>query len=251
MSAPLAGVRVLLTHPARTSDQLEPLLRADGADVVCAPLIEITAAPDAAALQTAVDAADDADWVVFSSVNGVEAFARMRDAPLRPGTFIAAVGRATASAVDVKLGRPADLVPSRPDAEGLAEELVGRAHERARIAVFVALDAGPALVQRLRTAGLRVDAAVAYATRAVAHRDLARSVAGADIIVLTSGSGARALAEGLALEPGLEALAGKAVVCIGPVTAAAASGAGIAVTAVACDPSPHALREAIRSCARR
>jgi uroporphyrinogen III methyltransferase/synthase len=249
MRAPLAGVRVLLTHPARTADQLEPLLRADGADVVSMPLIEIIAPPDPAALQAAVDAAGEADWVVFTSVNGVEAFARLRDAPLPASTAIAGIGRATARAVEEALGRPADLIPVRADGEGLAEELVSRAHENALVAVFAALDARPVLVNELRMAGIRFNAVVAYATRPCAPPDLARTVASAAIIVLTSGSAARALADGLATNPGLQALAGKSIVCIGPVTAATASEAGIAVAAVAHEPSSHALRDAIRSCA--
>jgi uroporphyrinogen III methyltransferase/synthase len=249
MRAPLTGVRVLLTHPARTADELEPLLRADGADVVCMPLIEIVAPPDPAALQAAVDSAGEADWVVFTSVNGVEAFARLRDAPLPASTAIAGIGRATARAVEEALGRPADLVPVRADGEGLAEELVSRAHKNARVSVFAALDARPVLVNQLRLAGIRVDAVVAYATRPRAPHDLARTVASADIIVLTSGSAARALADGLARDPGLEELAGKSIVCIGPVTAATAGEAGIAVAAIAHEPSSQGLRDAIRTCA--
>lgn len=245
MEGPLTGTRVLLTRPARASEEFATLLRAQGADVACTPLIQIVPPPDERAFQVGVDAADDAHWVVFTSANGVNAFAGRRNVPLDPHTKIAAVGQATARAVRAAFGRTPDLVPVRSDARSLADALQAAAREGARIAIFAALGARRVLERQLREAGFAVSATAAYATRETPARDIAGEVARADVIVLTSGSGARALAAGLARGPGLSALRGKSVACIGPVTADEARRIGIAVAAVADEPSALGVLSAV------
>ena len=236
---------MLLTRPEHSSAELAALLRSAGAEVACVPLIQIAPPPDERALQLDVDAADDAHWVVFTSANGVEAFARRRGAPLDAGTKVAAVGSATAQAVASAFGRAPDLVPPRSDAQALADELVARAHEGARVAIFAASGARPLLQQRLRDAGFTVGVSAAYATCELSPHDIAHHVERAHVIVLTSGSGARALAAGLRHGPGLRALRGRFVACIGPVTAAEARRVGIAVAAVAHEPSATGMLAAI------
>jgi len=250
MERPLAGIRVMVTRPARASDELATALRAAGASVDWTPLIEIGPPPDPQALQDAVDQADSADWIVFTSVNGVDAFARRRRAPLGAATRIAAVGAATARALAASLDRAADVVPARFDAQALADAIVARARKGASIAVFAAQDARPALRSRLLEAGARVQVTAAYTTREVVPADLIQRVARADIIVLTSGSGARALATGLAgtADP---LSRGKAVACIGPVTARVARELGLRVDTIARDASAKGLAAAVERAARR
>jgi uroporphyrinogen-III synthase len=244
MNGPLAGMRVLLTRPARSDDALETLLRGAGARVSSMPLIELAPAPDAGALRAAAQSADSADWIVFTSATGVEAFARNRRSRLGERTRIAAIGPATARAVARLLERDADLVPARFVAEELADAIAARA-ARARIAIFSAQDSRPVLVQRLRAAGHSVEAIAAYTTRAVTPADFTQRIGAADVIVLTSGSAARSLSEGLRLGPGLGALHGKRVVCIGAVTAAEARRCEIDVAAVARDATPLGLLEVL------
>ena len=250
MERPLAGIRVMVTRPARASDELAAALGAAGANVDWTPLIEIGPPPDAQALQAAVDEADSADWIVFTSVNGVDAFARRRRTPLGTATRIAAVGAATARALASSLDRAPDIVPARFEAQELADAIVARASKGASIAVFAAQDARPTLRSRLLEAGARVQVTAAYTTREVVPADLVQRVADADIIVLTSGSGARSLAAGLAgtVDP---LSRGKALVCIGPVTARVARGLGLRVDTIARDATAKGLVTAVERAARR
>jgi uroporphyrinogen-III synthase len=244
MNGPLAGTHVLLTRPARSEDALETLLRAAGASVSSMPLIELAPAPDAVALRTAAQAADRADWIVFTSAAGVEAFARSRRSRLSERTRIAAIGPATARAVARLLERDADLVPARFVSEELADAIAAHA-TRARIAIFAAQDSRQVLAQRLRAAGHSVEAIAAYTTHPVTPADFDQRIAAADVIVLTSGSAARSLREGLRRGPGLGALHGKRVVCIGAVTAVEARRSEIDVAAVAREATPLGLVEVL------
>ncbi|MBV8281309.1 MAG: uroporphyrinogen-III synthase, partial [Candidatus Eremiobacteraeota bacterium] len=142
-------------------------------------------------------------------------------------------------------GRVPDIVPPRSDAQALADELLARAHAGARIAIFAAASARPLLQQRLRGAGFTVRVSAAYATRELSPRDIVQHIERAQVIVLTSGSGARALAAGLRRGPGVAALRGRFVACIGPVTAAEARRVGILVAAVAHEPSAAGLLAAV------
>jgi uroporphyrinogen-III synthase len=244
MNGPLAGTRVLLTRPARTDDAIETLLRGAGASVSSMPLIELAQAPDAGALRAGAEAADRADWIVFTSAAGVEAFARNRRSRLGERTRIAAIGPATARAVVRLLERDADLVPAQFVAEELADAITARA-TRARIAIFAAQEARPVLAERLRAAGHSVETIVAYATHAVTPTDFTQRIAAADVIVLTSGSAARSLHNGLRRGPGLNALHGKRVVCIGAATAEEARRLEIDVAAVAREATPLGLLEVL------
>ncbi|HME80715.1 MAG TPA: uroporphyrinogen-III synthase [Candidatus Eremiobacteraceae bacterium] len=244
MERPLAGIRVMVTRPALASDELAALLRAEGAIVDCAPLVEIGPPPDERALQAAVDDADDADWIVFTSINGVDAFASRRRAPLAAAIRIAAVGAATARAVNASLDREPDVVPARFEAQALADAIAARASKGALVAVFAAQNARPALRRRLLDAGARVQVTEAYSTREAPPADIVRRVSDADIIVLTSGSGARSLVAGLAGKAG-RALSATALVCIGPVTAREARRLGLDVAAIAHDATAQGLAAAV------
>lgn len=250
MQGRLAGIRVMLTHSARES-RLSERLRALGAVVSTVPLIKIGPPRDAQALQRAVDASDHADWIVFTSVNGVDAFARRRREKLPPDLRIAAIGPATARAVEHVLARPADLVPPRFIAEELGDAIIHHAGGGARVTIFAAQAARPELAARLRKAGMHLTTAVAYETREAPPTDLVRRIADVDVIVLTSGSAVRSLIAGLRSGLGVAALDGKALVCIGPVTADEACRRGLTVAATAQAATPDGLLAAIASAAKR
>src|SRR5690606_11486228 len=108
------------------SQRLEEL----GADVIEAPTIELHGPADAAAVQSALDALAGGayDWVVFTSANGVThtraaLLERQLDARALAGCRIAAIGQATAEALQRELCVRADFIPERAVAEALAEEL--------------------------------------------------------------------------------------------------------------------------------
>ena len=103
---PLTGLRVLVTRPAGQAASLSRLLVREGATPVEAPLIAIrTCDDDDGAIEGALRSLPEYDWLVFTSVNGVEVFFdRLSDLGLDAtaiqGHSVAAIGPATAQALE-------------------------------------------------------------------------------------------------------------------------------------------------------
>jgi uroporphyrinogen-III synthase len=167
---PLAGVRVVVTRAERQAEGLSTALGEAGAVVALLPLIEIGPAPDIHLFRLAVALPEHYDWIVFTSANAVAAFCEAVGEPLRPGTFkTAVVGAATASALRDQ-GLEPDLVASKQDADGLADELiplVAAVPSQYPRSVFIpqAEDARPTLADRLRAAGIQPVPVAAYTKR--------------------------------------------------------------------------------------
>ncbi len=233
----LAGRTVVVTRAAEQASELVTRLSALGATVVEVPTIAVVDPPDrGAALAAAVTDLASYDWVVLTSTNGA---ARFLSAVAAAGTDViaepdggrrrswrlAVVGPGTAAAVRAS-GIGPDLVPERFVAEGL---LAVFPPGPGRVLLPQAAAARPVLAEGLRAAGWTVDTVVAYRTvPAPLALEMIEQARTADAITFTSGS----------TVTGFVAAAGAAgvpsvVVCIGPVTAAAAVAAGIEVTAVA------------------
>lgn len=128
-SLPLSGQRIVVTRPrdegARSSDALEAM----GAEVLLAPTVEIRPIEDVGPLDGALDRISEYDWLVFTSVNGVRSFferlfERGKDLRALGGVRLAAIGPATAEALD-RFHLRADLVPPSFRSESLAEALAG------------------------------------------------------------------------------------------------------------------------------
>ncbi len=231
---PLAGVQVGLTRPE--AGELAERLTALGATVVHVPLIEIAEPADGGlALRRALARLDAFDWLVVTSANGAR---RVGGAALRhPGLRLAAVGPATAAALEAEAGRPADLVPVLAQAEGLLGEFPAA---RARVLLAQADRARPVLADGLATAGHLVETVVAY--RTVSRRPTAAEAArlsAVDAVVFASGSAVAGWIEGLGTATPPVAVA------IGPVTADAARTRGLTVTDVAPSPDPGTIVELV------
>src|SRR5215472_10492173 len=149
---PLAGVRVMVTRAADHARELIDLLEGRGATVEVVPLIHMGPPPHERALQEAIDAADDFSWIVFTSVSGVESFARRRKRALGVNPHVAAIGPATSEAVANLLGRPAHVVPPRYIAEAIAQALIEAASPGSSVLLVQAQDARPVLAHRLELA---------------------------------------------------------------------------------------------------
>ena len=251
---PLAGWRVLVTRTRRQASTLAEALTAEGAEPLLLPAIEIERRADPAAVLAAIDAlsAREYAWVAFTSPNAVDAWLDLvreagEDARLFAGTGIAAVGAATARALEAR-GLAADLVPSRGSGEGLADALLERGVDGARVLVPRAERADPALIDRLRAAGATVDEVTLYlaALPAAPPPEVLTAVRAGEIdaVTFTSRSTVRNLAT--LLDADLAALRGAVVACIGPQTAEAATEAGLPPQVVAEEPSVDALVAALR-----
>ena len=229
-SRPLFGKTFVVTRTRQQASELSLRLAELGAQVIEAPTIRIEPPADWAAIDADLRRLGEYDWVVFTSANGVAAWAeRMRslglDARALGNVRLAAVGPATAAALDALFLR-ADVIPDEYVAESLGKSLaeLGDLHGKrflllradiARTALNDALGAAGAVVVDLpiyRT--LPADSLPQYLLDAAAAGRI-------DCVTFTSASTARnffALADA-PLAAALRSGAIKAA-CIGPIAAA-------------------------------
>ncbi len=231
-SRPLFGHSVVVTRAREQGSALTALLRAQGADTVEVPTIEITAPADGgAATRAAAARVRSYDWLVFTSANGVERFVEgLRDARELGGVLVAAVGSGTAEALRDR-NIVADLVPERFVAESLLEAFPrpDRADGVGRVLLARAAIARDVLPDGLRDRGWEVDIVDVYETRPATVSVGAReAAAAAGIITFTSSSTVDRYIDAVGTDhvPPI-------VACIGPVTAATARDRGLHVDIVA------------------
>lgn len=172
---PLFGRRVVTTRARAQASELTGRLQALGAEVIELPTIRIFPPDDPAPLQSAVAGCPGSwEWVLFTSVNGVSAFFselanQGKDARALAGTRVAAIGPATAKALQAR-GLSVDLQPTKFVAEKVLEALLASGPVAGqRILLPRAAEARDVLPNGLRRAGARVQTVAAYKT----HPELA------------------------------------------------------------------------------
>ncbi len=239
---PLLGHRVIVTRAAKQSGEMTRALEAIGAEVISCPTIEIKEPSSWEQLDRALIHLSWYDWLVFTSVNGVEYFLGRMDA-LRHSRGeleshrICAVGRKTAERLESE-NIVVDLIPERFTAEDLAREFAERfgMHQRlygSRMLLPASRTTRDVIRPAMEKIGVYVEVVEAYQTVAPAAKgeNVARLLrdAGADYIVFTSPSTVANLAAILEADHLAPHLAGTRVACIGPVTADAARSHGLTV----------------------
>lgn len=255
---PLFGLRIAITRPsAQAGDAIQRCLEL-GAEPVLMPLIEIEPPEDWSDVDRALARLPEFDWLVFTSVNGVEAMLQRlwdtgHDARRIASLKIAAIGDATAAALaDWKLR--ADVVPDSFRAEELAAALIP--HVAGRRVLWARANRGRDVLPRVLTeAGAQVEEVVVYrnldcdALPEVAGQALAQGEI--DWIGLSSPSIARNLAR--ILPDAARGQIGRQVrLCaISPVTAEAAAAAGLPVHAVATEYTWRGIFDAITAASPR
>jgi hydroxymethylbilane synthase len=244
--SPLLGQRVVVTRAREQAGDLSTKLRARGAEVVELPTIEIQAPADPAPLDRAIAALSMFDWIVFTSANGVRAFA-MRGGHQMPGlrASICAIGPATRQAVE-ELGLRVSLVPEEYVAESLVAAFAEIDLRGKRILLPRAAVARDVVPDQLRLLGAEVEVVEAYRTVVPASAgaraaELFLEGARPDWITFTSSSTVKNF---VAAAPAA-ALHGVRVASIGPVTSATARKLGIAVNAEAATFTTDGVVEAI------
>lgn len=169
----LAGRRVLVTRPATQATELLQRIRSSGARAVCMPLIEILPPPSWEAVDAAITTVAGFDWVVFSSSNGVEAFARrlaaIGDARLLGTVRLAAVGPQTADALH-RHGLACDLVPAVHSARGVLDAFA-HVQPPGRFLLLQADRGSDTLADGLAARGHHVERVTAYVSRDVPDLD--------------------------------------------------------------------------------
>lgn len=200
----LAGRTVVVTRAVRQAGDFVARLADAGAQVVHFPTIEIVEPDSWSACDAALDRLDLYDWLIFSSVNGVEFFLnrlRERGAPLvaLSSRKVAAVGSTTECALR-DAGLNVAVTPKKFNAEFLVKEfekidILGR-----RILIVSPQESRNILPERLERLGAKVDSVAVYKNRAVSAAEAGSSqlLAGdfvPDVMTFTSPSTFRHLLE--------------------------------------------------------
>jgi uroporphyrinogen III methyltransferase/synthase len=170
MSKPLRGQVVALTRPRKQAAAALTLLQALGAEVLEAPTVLVRPVKDLTRVDEALRHLADYDWLVFTSVNGVDAAAdRMRELGLHITLLqclkMAAIGPATADRMR-QLALEPQVVPDEFVAESLAEALGQEDLAGQRFLLLRSDIARSALPDALRGMGAEVDDIPAYETAA-------------------------------------------------------------------------------------
>ena len=235
---PLFGRRVLVTRSRSQAGALSGLLAQAGAQPLEVPTIEIRRLEDHQELDAALKRLPDYDWVVFSSTNAVDAvFDRLgalgRDVRSFGPAQVAAIGSATAASLETH-GITSDFVPKEFVSETMADSLRERIVPGTRV-LLPRADIGRETVRDgLSATGVHVHDVVAYRTAvpegagALARKTLSEGV---DVATFTSSSTVKNLVS--VLDGDIGPLGEAKVACIGPITAAAATEAGLRVDIVA------------------
>lgn len=249
---PLGGRVVVVTRPRDQAEALAVPLRELGAEVLLTPVIRIVPRPLDDEARRVLAGVGAYDLVVFTSVNGVAAFADDLEtaglglAALYAGggreagsrrPVLAAIGPATATALESR-SLVCDVLAEEYVAEGLlaALERRGVAPAGARVLIPRAAEARSVLPDTLRERGALVDVLPVYETVAAETLDVPRErIEAADFVTFTSSSTVRAFVRLLGREAGqgekslAERLAGVRLCSIGPVTSATLRELGLPV----------------------
>jgi uroporphyrinogen-III synthase len=161
--------RILITRAPHQASALAEGLRAHGFETILIPTIELADPTNFAPLDTALASLSTFHWLLFTSANAVEAFTKRVDSPMSiTQRNLAAIGQATARAIQQLLGTEPTIVPPQAVAESLAEALLPHARQPdgtpTRFLLIRAEEARDILPDTLRKAGGEVTIAPAYRT---------------------------------------------------------------------------------------
>lgn len=200
-AGPLQGLRIAVTRPAHQAGPTCEALAAAGAEVLRYPVLEIAAVPEGPPLRAALNALSAGDLAIFISANAVRHGVEwLRDRGGIPAHVqVAAVGRATAAALDAA-GVEVDICPSTGfDSEALLSAPALQRVQGATVVLFRGNGGREVLADTLRARGAKVHYAEVY-QRVCTQTDVSKLAAlwSADrlsLIVVSSGDSLRCLCE--------------------------------------------------------
>ncbi len=225
---PLAGRRIVVTRARAQAGGLAGKIEELGGEVLEFPTIEIQPPASFAALDEAIARIADYDWLIFTSVNGVEQFlARLECSGKSLADFqskrVVAIGPPTAERLK-GAGISSCLVPEQYQAEGVLEALKPEELRAKRVLIPRAAKAREILPETLRQWGAAVDVVEAYRT-VIPTPDVSRlrsllQEGTVDMVTFTSSSTAANFVKLFRGEKLSDILHGTAIGCIGPITEA-------------------------------
>jgi len=250
----LSGKKILITRSREHASRFAALLREHGAEPIEVPTIQSVPPRSWEPLDHALAAIRTYDWLIFTSVTGVQAFFARFDAhggqfTKLQGLNVCAIGPATANALRAR-GIEVDVMPHEYRAEAIVESLSTLPIAGKHLLIPRAAVARDVLPQALAACGARVDVVEAYRTVLPSDSlapDTRKLIAqGAiDVVTFTSSSTVTNFVT-LMGEAGLPQLLRAAVIaCIGPITADTARSYGLAPTIVSDEYTIPGLARAI------
>lgn len=236
----LTGLKVLLTRSAEDSADWARALAAEGAEPVVFPCITAERCGEDDLARRVAAALDDADWVVFTSVRGVDALADLIAANPPASARLAAVGETTAERLRERFGRVDHI--GGGTAAALASGLAAAARPGERYLLALAANAGDVLERKLTETGASVTRCDIYCTvpAAATRPKRALSTLGADTVVFASPSAVTGFDNQVDIDIDPQ------IVTIGPSTSAAVQTRGWHVAAEARTPQLSGVIDAIR-----
>jgi len=255
---PLRGIRVLVGRARHQAGALSSELRQRGADVIEIPFIEIRKPKSFQPLDAALKTLGTYNWLILTSVNGVEAmwdrmerireghdFSRAVRTSKSPAALaaegpllrIAAIGPATKKAIEQR-GAKVHVVPKEYIAESVVRSLKKKVKGK-RVLLVRAKVARDVIPRELSKAGAHVDVVEAYETvvpqssRARLRATLKSPKKRPHVVMFTSSSTVRNFVELLGPRQTSKtrslALAEIRMASIGPVTSSTLREQGLAV----------------------
>ncbi len=234
---------MLVLRPEHQAGELAGKLEAEGATAVVVPAIRITPPASWTKADEAITRAPNFDWVVFTSVNGVDSImARMEETGSDVQTLperVGAIGPGTKRALEDH-GVSVEWMPTSYTSVKVAEELPD---PPASVLLIRADIATKELDEALEARGFEVTRIDAYGTEVCNTELVQKALAQVDAVALTSASIARSFVEACGDHlPGPEV-----VICsIGPATSAECRRLGLEVTVEATDHDIPGLVEALK-----
>jgi uroporphyrinogen III methyltransferase/synthase len=246
---PLFGKRVLVTRAKNQAGELNQILMEKGAIPVELPSISIV--PASLELDEYIRKLSEYQWLIFTSVNGVDSFFRRLyelklDIRKLGNLKVAAIGAATASALKIN-GILVDCIPGKFTTKQLLNELKKQDLHGCRILLPRADIAGKELSNGLAELGAEVQEVKAYRT-VIDKKGMSKTkqmLMANDIDVITFTSSSTVINLLSALGKNRKVLQKSLIACIGPVTADTAKKAGLRVDIVSQKQTMPGLVEAI------
>ena len=222
----LRGKRILITRARSQASSLAQKIENLGGKVIEFPTIEIRPPESYGPLDHAINQIGSYDWLIFTSVNGVEQFLNRFEKLAKniadlAGIEVGAIGPETAKRLTAAQIQPS-LVPKQYQAEGILEALIPETVLGKRILIPRAAKARDILPQTLRQWGAQVDVVEAYQTM-LPQLDVSAlckllGEGTIDVITFTSSSTATNFAAMLGDQDLPRLLSRTVIACIGPIT---------------------------------
>ncbi len=222
----LSGKRIVVTRAASQARELAQRIEALGGEAIGFPTIEIQPPQSYDDLDAAISDIQSYDWIIFTSVNGVDGFLQRLNT-LRvwvtalSALRIAAIGPETAKRLAQVGLRPA-IVPDQYMAEGILDVLDCESMRDRRVLIPRAAKARDVLPQTLREWGATVNVVETYRTAmpsaevsALRQLIVERNI---DMITFTSPSTVNNFISMMGLKTLAELPTTIAIACIGPIT---------------------------------